>query len=473
MGKDKALNEAQMQVRIDKSASKYYDRYKRQMRMLQDYSPLARARRIESSDIYGLGQMLESWDTYVDIINEDGKISDLGPVPRVAHDVLTAFYGSSIIPLIGSVQPLDEEHGNVYFKNVKAVDTRGNVTSGDTLHGATSSPTVYQHGYASEVVEDEILVSPTIALTLTYAGTLATLPVRPRTLTVRTTNTPTPTNLRAIDDGEGNILGVGLQGTINYATGAWTLQFLADPLGGGTITATYGTDFEESGDVPAIQSFLDYRPVDAEVFALASEIGLFKNFALRKRFGKMGDEEMIQDLSNALTAEVGYRMTNKMLAEAVGVTPWVKTPPAGVAWDQHRIEFDYRVSQAEAKILTNAGRGVINVILAGSNICAIYDNLPNFEKAGISYQGPHLYGTYKKSIMVIRCPNFDPDVALAVYKGNGAFDTPVVYGPYMPLFLSNTLQHPDNILKTQGLAAVWAAVEVVVPRFITKIVVTA
>ena len=34
-------------------------------------------------------------------------------------DVITAVHGVSVLPVVSSVQPIDEEQGLVYFKNVR------------------------------------------------------------------------------------------------------------------------------------------------------------------------------------------------------------------------------------------------------------------------------------------------------------------------------------------------------------------
>jgi hypothetical protein len=49
------------------------------------------------------------------------------------------------------------------------------------------------------------------------------------------------------------------------------------------------------------------------------------------------------------------------------------------------------------------------------------------------------------------------------------FDAAVVYSPYMPLFVSNTLPVPNNVLQRQGIACVWAGMKVVAPAFINAV----
>ncbi|MCK9327116.1 MAG: hypothetical protein M0P69_16605, partial [Bacteroidales bacterium] len=58
---------------------------------------------------------------------------------------------------------------------------------------------------------------------------------------------------------------------------------------------------------------------------------------------------------------------------------------------------------------------------------------------------------------------------VTLYKGTSMFDAAVVYSPYMPLFVSNTLPVPNNVLQRQGIACVWAGMKVVAPAFINAV----
>ena len=52
------------------------------------------------------------------------------------------------------------------------------------------------------------------------------------------------------------------------------------------------------------------------------------------------------------------------------------------------------------------------------------------------------------------------------------FEAPVVYAPYMPLVVTTALPNGINPLLNQKAAAVWAAIESLIPNFVTQLIMT-
>jgi hypothetical protein len=81
----------------------------------------------------------------------------------------------------------------------------------------------------------------------------------------------------------------------------------------------------------------------------------------------------------------------------------------------------------------------------------------------------HFFGTLDGK-PVIRTLAIPEDEVLVVSKGNGMFDTAIVYAPYLPLFVTNTVEGIDhNPLKSQKGVALQAGIEVPVKTLITKV----
>ena len=55
--------------------------------------------------VYSLGRQLELYEQYRNFVESRGSVADLGVVPSVALDVITATNISSIVPMVASVQP--------------------------------------------------------------------------------------------------------------------------------------------------------------------------------------------------------------------------------------------------------------------------------------------------------------------------------------------------------------------------------
>jgi hypothetical protein len=474
MSKRMVLDEDRLMQQLDKDAQYYLRKYGPQMEALQ-YSPLARTRDISSFDVCALGRQLQQWDDYKNhMLSESGVYgtnADLGKLPNVALDIVTASYGSSIIPLICSTQPIDEQRGIVYFKETKSQTTRGNVTEGDVLSTPWRAPDAYPRGFSNENIpvslgnfEDGIT-----SYTGTISGISSSNPIRPNSFRVKTTSAYLATE--AQDDGKGNFFGVGIQGTINYSTGEWAIQLLDDPGATVPVTASYGQDFEGGAPYPRIIPQNNSTDIEAQIFVLGSEVGMFKAYAMKKRFGSIAEDEMITDLTNAMTAEIGNTLIYMLEQNVTGPTVTWNRTHSGYSWAEHKLELKDSILLSESNILQNAGRGNVSVIIAGSVASATLAMLPGFQRTEVNASGPALYGTLD-GISVIRSPQSNPNRILTIYKGTSMFDAAVVYAPYMPLFVSNTLPVPNNVLQRQGIACVWAGMKVVAPAFINAVDIT-
>lgn len=467
-------------------------KYKPYVEALQK-SPLSKLRSISSYDVYALGSQLEAFETYKNFCSEAGTSAELGPLPKVAFDVITAVYGAGIIPVASSVQSIEEEQGIVYFKQLKAGNSRGNITADDVLFDAVNQPKKFPRGFAGSRASVQPLYSGSNTTggftnaTTEYSGTLAVKPLRPNTLKVyvetltlssgAVTSAVRDANIYGMDDGNGTILGKGLYGTINYETGAWTLNLTEAP----TVDASnssrpifvFDQDFEADGTtIGEYKYVLTGKSIQAQVFALREQIGLLKSFSLQKRFGKASEDEMMNDLVNGLTEEAGGALIFSLIEGARSITgnsvEWNKFSYQD--WTTHKLSFIDKLYEAEGKIYTNAGRGKVNVVIAGATAASWLQSMPTFKPINNTVSGPHVVGTIG-DITVIRVPStiLGVEETIALYKGTGAFDTPAIWAPYMPLFASGSIPVLNNPMMKQGLVATWAGCETVVPQFVTEI----
>ena len=181
-------------------------------------------------------------------------------------------------------------------------------------------------------------------------------------------------------------------------------------------------------------------------------------------------------LVSAINSEITRSLIKLLEANSTGPTTlFPKTPPAGVSFFEHKQTFKDSLAEAESVMLGNAGRGMISSIVAGRDVCAILGTLPGFVKLSDgSTIGSHIYGTLDGAT-VVRVPYdevLDTNRALLLYKGTSPFEAPAVYAPYMPLVVTTALPTGANPLLNQKAAAVWSAIESLVPNFITTLDVT-
>ena len=117
-------------------------------------------------------------------------------------------------------------------------ETRGNVRASDRLLTTYTPSDTVSVGFSGDTQSQETLI--TDGMTNVYVFTVKNYPIRPQTVSVMLEASSFPNN----DDGLGNILGKGLCGSINYATGTVTVVFAATPEIDKVVTLQYHQDFE-------------------------------------------------------------------------------------------------------------------------------------------------------------------------------------------------------------------------------------
>lgn len=454
--------------KINKIAEQYHQTYRDQMDAL-DKSILCKVKgKIDSYDVYALGKQLEQFEFYKAMMEEQGNVNLLGKIPDVAFDVITAVHGASIIPIIASVQPIEEERGTIYFKQVRAATTKGDRTAGDILVDPRQN-VVTPQAYSNNSFTD-VLAATTVAATLVYNFTLSGAPLKSESLTIRV---PT-TNIKAKDVGGGAIWGTGISGTVDYLTGAVSLTFAADPGNGLQILVNYQQNYELSADLPQIDSFYASSGIFARVYALKGTIGMLQSFGMSKRFGMVAEDEMAKDLVQEINREIGGDLIRKLKATAPnGGSPVVfsRTAPAGVSYFEHKQTYKDKLAEAEGVLVSQSGRGTISLLILGKKHAETVQTLPGFTKLydGNSL-GAHVFGTLD-GVIVIRVTETNilgTEEGLAVWKGLTPWEAAAVYSPFMPLTVTATMNQSPNPLQSMKAAAVWAGVESVVPAFVCR-----
>lgn len=472
------LHEGKM-AQMEKQAERLYEEFKPQMDLLSK-SPLIRVKDTMSAyDVYALGKQLESYEQYKAMTEAEGSVGDLGRLPNIALDVITVAYGSSIIPAICTVQPIEDEAGNVFFKDLISNTTRGNITADQKLLNPTGGQPTTPHGFATNQVTNLALGTWTGAQAATVTQTVQLsagyIPLRPNTLHITVVGS---TTVYGKDDGLGIIIGRGVDGTVNYITGEIVLNFRVAP--NAVVYGSFQLDVERASTIPSIRSVWRSKNVVAHIYALQGSIGLLQAFGARKKFGALMDDELASDLVTEMNAEVGGDLVRKLFNARVGIngvvgggdTTWNRQRPANISEFEHRQGFQFAITDAEAVLSQNAGRGQINGLIGGAQFVKYLANQPQFVKAeNVSTVGPSIYGTYN-GITVIRIPDntyCDPYAGVGFYKGPSPFEGPAVYAPFMPLTVTSTLPGASNPLQNRKAAAVWAAVDILVPNYVTGI----
>lgn len=452
--------------------------HKDQIKALEN-SPLAEVRSITENDIANLAVQYRNFELYKKMAENNGSLGNLGQLPRIALSVVTATMGASILPMISSVQPIEEQKGIVYFRQIVSRNTRGSQTAGDVVVDPRTG-TVTPSNYTSNETVAEEAVAATVDAQLQYTFTLANAPILPQYLSISFSGDAT---IVAQDQGAigsdkniGILYGKGLSGQVDYTTGEVTIDFAANPTAGEKVFASYQQDLERGEDLQAISSYMDSKDITAKVYALKQSQGMLQSFTLQKRFGQSMQEQLATDLVMEVNREVGGDAVRKLDANAVGTTTFSRTAGTGVSFAEHKLEYKDKLYEAENVMLSNAGRGSINTMVVGRKHASFLRGLPGFELLNDGNTlGSHLYGRLD-GITIIRVPEsalLGEDRGIGLYKGVNPYEAAVVYSPFMPMAVTDMLPEGKNPLNGMRGAAQMSGVDVVVPQYATNINLTA
>lgn len=483
-------------------AERFRKRYRAQFEAL-DKSPLARVKRggIDEWDTYALGKQLRAFELWRESkgwnpkYEDVGSMSDLGDIPKLGLDVIAANFGVSPLSVLASIQPIEDQHGIVWYKELLAVNSRGNVAAGDRLVTTLDPPDVYPIGYSEGTTRDFALVDSSNAnqtyTNVQFGGTDDFIkPLNPLNTKLHGTATFN-TGADVVDFGEmipdpdtgefGSAKKVNstvyyVNGTVNFTNATVTFAFSADP----TVTKFYISAEvlqEKQSDLQSIQMKWKSKDVYSKFYALKSTYGTFEEFLMRKRWGKSADDEVVRDLTTSMNNEIMNAVIAKLIANipSSANVDWTRQPGSGVSYYEHLMTLPAALTDASAKIMKNAGRGGANVWMGGLNACAILETLPGFQKAfDDSTFGPHVFGTYRGQT-IVRVPSslqMDENTLVGIHKGPTPFEAPVVWCPLMPLMVTDEEINGVNPLDRQRAVAIAGATEVMLPNFTCKVTIS-
>lgn len=472
--------EANVENMVEELANVYDKKFSRHLDLLRESKIFkAMGREMNVWDAYAMGTVLEQYCQYEQYMKEANSLSALGQLPNVALDVLTTSMGLSVATAISSLQPIDDELGKVYFRNIFYTKTRQDATAGEQLLDPRQRLDPHKHisGYARDFVEDEILLASTTDGTTSYTLALSYAPVRTNLVVIKVP----ALNLEATDDGTGTLAGNGIHGTVNYTTGTVVLDFSSNPGDGKTITASYSQDFEESSTLPEIHGKLAQMQVNAHIYTLVEQTGILANYAFNKRFGKALDNSAALDLAGGLAMVASlecidqYRKAwaRNLLDGATPITFTEVNPNEGHMFDLHyRQGFEVKFDQAEAEMNYRAGRGTVNRVIAGRDMATMISHQNGFQKIEFAKTfGPHIIGRWKNCTIVRDNSLLDPKEAFVGYIDDSMpWDAAVTRSPFMPLFISDDIVDAGKPFKIKKVAAEWCAYTAIVPKYVGRLV---
>ena len=454
---------------------------------------------VTMDDINNLGWLLDRQEEYYEMCESNGTSADLGYIALSGRGCVDFHLRRTPIGEISGQFNLDDIQTLIYYEDTVAQMTRGNVTAGQNILSTLQIPDVFPDGYAAQDVIKETAVNDSDWGTLTYTYTLGgggalVAPINPQicifygTVAVTVSSDPYTATFTGIipDPDTGNFsqvipvsdsaVPISLYGNIDYATGVVNFYISGVTAENETAAHLY-VDYQvlaEAGtDLPTVNLKLVAKLVRAQVWTLKSDFGLLEAFLLRKRHGFSAEERVARNLTTAVNQEIMNRAVKLIVANCPDSSiSWTRQPQSGVDYWSHLMTLKHAIADMSSLIVTTAGRGFANVLLAGREAATVISTLPGFKLLfdNASF-GAHVYGTLD-GVSVIRMPFnsvLDDNTIYGLYKGNSPEENFLAYCPFMPLVMTPTLPIAFNPLQSMRGAAVWAGLQPLVTSFAAKL----
>lgn len=467
--------ETSMQKVLEAKSNKYSTQFAEFLEPAQEAygeTTYGQKRAWSTYDTVALGKYMETYEEYIPVLEEDQTTrAQLGDVLKLGLGLVALQYATLPITAFASVQPLDDEAGVIYYRRILATKTRGAYTAGQEIFGATPGNTLDNDYYSEEQSVTHTVVGGDVTDGVaTYSVTLQ-IPVRPRNITIDVSGS---VSQKGIDDGEGNIYGNGIQGTINYATGALVINSTG-AVATDVITVIYQQNLAESDNIPGFKWDLTSKIVRASYFLVQAQFSTFAEFNVRRRFGRMLSDDMAADavaqINGAVLTSGIKKLRNTALTNGLSTIVWDSEVPTGSSVIEHRQTFVDTLEQAASAIGDATGRGAISFIIAGSKTRVILRSL-GFKADVKNIPGPYLAG-YFDGIPVFYAPSslIPEGEAIVGYRGTMWFESPLTYSPFLPATTVKG-QIGTNLFQNGVATAHAAAVDTVVKEFVVRITIT-
>jgi len=394
--------------------------------------------------------MLENYRQHYKSLDETTRVLQVGNFDKFAYPIISMVAENLVAQELVSVQPLSGPSGLVFYMDFVTGQSKGNLPKGSKVWDArTGHPT--RDGHTNDKVDQEFLFAGNGTDT-TFAGNTGYRPVVPGTFQVTDgTNTFS-------DDGNGTLVGTGGAfngGTIDYQTGAYSIEFTTAPANGTNYLSTYNFDMEGNENIPQLDFQLTSSPVFATERKLRGRWSTEAAQALQALHGLDAEAQVSTAISNELQFEIDREIINDLSAVAgAGTVTWDAVAPSGISYTEHKLTFNDALVEGSNYIYRATNRVKATWLLCGMQAASIVETLPTFVGAGGSAEvdGVSYLGTLNGNLKVFVDPHYKSDEFLLGYKGDQFLRTGYIFAPWIMLYSTPNIVLDDFVAR-KGFAS--------------------
>lgn len=473
--------------------------------------------------------LLENEMNHLKGLNEETLSTGVGSFTKYIFPVLRRVFPNLIANQIVSIQPMTSPIGGIFTYEYKYGDTKGSITQNQNLIQT------FSEWYSSEYVDLETKVAdvgagpnvqfddinnPTDRIPFKF------LPVHAKsTAKDYVTEFSHPCNtganvLKYQDDGAGQLVvteanaapaDVGaIVGTINYTTGAFTLDFTLAGAGGplssalnqpdanAAITASYYYNSELVGTttapgvsatlydtttlgqvakIPEVNIDITLTTVQAISRKLKARWSVEAMDDLMAFHGMVAETELVAGIANNIALELDREIIDDLVNGARFSATYNFTSGPGIGTGSNELESIRGlltiIDAVGSKIHTGSLRAPANFIVCSPDVGALLSQLtthgdfmmvnrvddvvqpPSYGPLNSTF-GVSRLGTLKNKYAVYQDPFLTTNKVLIGLKGQSFLDAGYVYAPYIPLQVTQTFLDPDDLTHRKGLRTRYA-----------------
>ena len=462
-----------------------------------------------------LAILLENQMTHLRSLNEETLSTGVGSFTKYIFPILRRVFPNLIANQIVSVQPMTAAVGGIFTYEYKYGATKGTTTAGTNLIQN------FQKYYSSEFIDYEVKVASgdvdgvkvlwNNATNATNRIPFKWLPLSPLNSSkgyVVTVYWTSGAALKSVtDNGSGSLVGDGT-GSVDYTTGAWTLDTTGNTPDNGTpIYATYfyNSELVSGTTAPAVNGSL-YANTDqvAQIPDINIDISLTTVTAITRKLkarwsaeavddlrafhGLNAETELVAGMANEISLELDREIITDLITGAqfsatYNFTTGPARPVVGSGGSFTEIDSIRGlltiIESVSAQIHRASLRAPANFIVVSPAVGAMLAQLtthgdfmmvnravdpqiaPSYGPMNSNF-GVSRLGTLMNKFAVYQDPFLDPSSQgnspniLIGLKGSSFLDAGYVYAPYIPLQVTPTFLDPDDFTFRKGLRTRYA-----------------